>query len=183
MRTLNFSFLILLLLPLSTVADEASSHIDNIDQFKKRIYKYEQELNIQIEKKKTLRDRARVEETLQRIVEIHAELIAIRQSLNTEEKHLRLDHPQLASEHEKEGGSKLSKVDRKKYQLSPVDRKLDKLLEKIQSKYASYIVKEEEKKKAAVKEFEGVVRQKKKEKKQRDSDTYLRRKSKVRLSE
>ena len=53
-------------------------HLEDIEDLQRAIVKSQQEMEVLVEKKKNTREQARIEQTLQRIVEIHAELISLR---------------------------------------------------------------------------------------------------------
>ncbi|MCJ8276046.1 MAG: hypothetical protein HRT44_05635 [Bdellovibrionales bacterium] len=176
----KFSLIILpaLLLSIISNAHEWSEHLDDIQRLEKGIYKYQQELDVLVDRKKKTRDAARIEETLQRIVEIHAELIALRQDLDKTKKHIGEVHPEQVGVLD---NLNLEAKPKKKKRLgtSPLDRQLDDLLIKIQLKFATFMQPED--KKDEMIEVEEVVKVKKRKKKEREADVYLRRKSKVKL--
>lgn len=159
-------------------AEEWSGHIENIERIEKSLYKFQQELDVLVETKKKTRDRARIEETLQRIVEVHAELISLRKDLDTERDHLKKDHPDMA--HVLDSfDTRVKPKSEKKYTLSPLDSQLDNLLIKVKLKFASFMEDGDQKKEMV--EVKKVVEVKKRKKKEREADVYLRRKSKVKL--
>lgn len=174
----SFLTLIILTFSFSALAEEWSEHLKNIDRIDRGIYKLEQELDVLVERKKKTRDHARIEETLQRIVEIHAELIALRKDIDLEKRHIKDEHPEHADLVDNlDVGKKASTT--KPKGLSPLDQQLTELLIKIQLKFASFM--EPEIKKQEMKDVEAVVKVKERKKKEREADVYLRRKSKVKL--
>ena len=175
---LNFIIVSLLLLPLTSVAHDWAEHLDDIQRLEKGIYKYQQELDVLVDRKKKTRDAARIEETLQRIVEIHAELISLRQDLDKNRKHIAAEHPEQKGVLDNINAAAAPKK-KKRLGYSPLDRQLDDLLIKIQLKFATFMQPEE--KKQVMKDVEEVVKVKKRKKKEREADVYLRRKSKVKL--
>jgi len=160
-------------------ADTWPEHQKDIRIIERSIYKYQEELGNLIEKKK--KTRGRVEQSLQRIVEIHAELISLRKSHDNTRAHTRLEHPEHLDE--------LSHLDAKANQSakaksrlvnSPLTRQLDQLLIKVQFKFATFLEVEAPVEKMQV--VEKVIRDKRKVKRERDADVYLRKRSKVKLS-
>ena len=155
-------------------------HQANIQDLERNIYKFEQELQTLIEKKKKTRERARIEQTLQRIVEIHAELISLRKRMDNTREHLKDEHPEYAHVLD-DYDSRMSRYQQQKdsYRQSPISKELDDLLMKVQLKFSSFI--RTEKKNQAMEDVEEVVTEKLKKKKEREADVYLRRRSKVKL--
>lgn len=161
-------------------ADPWESHKEEVQELEHNIIKYEQELGELVEKKKKTRDKVRIEETLQRIVEIHAELISLRKSMDTLAAHLKVEHPEKAHILDDYDSRKRSRVSQSgRFKRSPITKQLDQLLIKVQVKYASFMKVDD--KKEAVQKVEKVVQKKKKEKREREADVYLRRRSKVKL--
>lgn len=178
--SLKSSLIILILLLSGPLwAEEWSDHQSTISRIERDIYKNQNELDVLVESKKKTRDRARIEETLQRIVEIHAELIALRKELDGERKHIQQEHPDKVALLEYIDPTKKPKSENAKSAVSPLDHQLDQLLIKIQLKFASFMQPEE--KKQELVEVEQVVKAKKKKRKEREAEVYLRRKSKVKL--
>lgn len=155
-------------------------HQFEIQELERSIYKSQQELDTLVEKKKNTRERARIEQTLQRIVEIHAELISLRKDLDTTREHLIAEHPDKAHVLD-EYDSRMSRYnDKAKKLASPLSRHLDKLLMQVQLKFSSFINTQD--KKEEVVAVERAVNKKRKKKREREADVYLRKRSKVKLT-
>lgn len=161
-------------------AEPWEGHQKEIEDLERNIYKFEQELAELVAKKKKTRDKARIEETLQRIVEIHAELISLRKGMDTMRSHLKEFHPEKAHILDNyDSRKKLALQNRERYKSSPISKQLDQLLIKVQLKFSSFMAAEDQKKE--IREVEKVVRSKRKKKREREADVYLRRRSKVKL--
>ncbi len=155
-------------------------HQEDIQDLERSIFKYQQELDVLVEKKKNTRDKARIEQTLQRIVEIHAELISLRKNMDTIRLHLKEVHPEKAHILDNYDSRVIaSKKQGEKYKSSPLSRELDQLMIKVQLKFASFIRTED--KTEDMKEVETIITHKRKKKKEREADVYLRNRSKVKL--
>lgn len=171
-----------LLFSVSALATPWDEHIEDIESLERNIYKFEQELDVLVEKKKNTREQARIEQTLSRIVEIHAELISLRKSMDNIRNHLKLEHPDKAHVLDQYDSRVYGRNQRKNRIESPLSRQLDQLLIKIQLKFASFRRDEESKKEEMV-AVEKTLNEKRKKKKEREADVYLRKRSKVRLVE
>lgn len=169
--------IILLSLPLS--ASEWSTHRQNIKNIETQIIQLETELEDKVEKKKSTKNQARVEENLQRIVEIHSELISLRKDLSNEIQHTKLDHADKASLSSVQESKKRLESSNKRFSMNPLNLKLDQLIRKIQSKFASFIEEAEDSEELV--EVEEMIKQKKLKRKEKESQIYLRKKSKVKL--
>ncbi len=176
---LNLIFFVTVLLSTSTLFAEAwVEHQKTLVDTERSIFKYQQELEVLVEKKKKTKDRARIEETLQRIVDIHTALITLRKKMDSERIHIEKEHPEKAALLENvQFDPKAPKTLKNKF--SPISSDLDQLLLKVQLKYASFQVPEE--KKAELVEVEKVIELKEKRKKEREADLYLRKRSRVKL--
>lgn len=180
--TFKFLFCLLTLLYCDLAsAAPWSEHQEVIQEVERETYKLEQELQVQVERKNSTRDHSRREEIVQRIVEIHAELIGQRKKIDNIRSHLKLEHPDLKVDLDQYDSRSSGVTANRSRPPSRISGQLDQLLMKVERKFASF-VKQEEKKKEII-EVEKVVQKKEKRKKERDADTYLRRKSKVRLVE
>lgn len=178
MRTFWFGTLICLFTTVGH-ADAWKDHRKDIDKLERAIYKFQQEMDVLVESKKNSRDRARIEETLSRIVEIHAELISLRKKMDNTRAHLKLEHPDKVSIlDDLDSRTEMAKR-RKRRSTGPLARQLDQLLIKVQLKFSSFIGVEEQREE--VKAAEKMVQEKRKVKREREADVYLRKKSKVRL--
>lgn len=161
------------------LADPWPEHLQAVQDLERNIYKLQVELDTLVEKKKNTREKARIEETLQRIVEIHAELISYRKRMDAERDHIKLEHPDKANVIDNYD-SRVSKTSpTNKYKRSSLSGDLDQLLIKVQMKFASYIKTEEPSREILA--VEKVVEEKQKKKKEREADVYLRRRSKVKV--
>ena len=160
-------------------ATEWGVHRQNIRNIETQILQLEAELKDKVDRKKSTKDRAMIEESLQRIVEIHAELISLRKDLSNEISHVKMDHPKEASSLNIQESKKMLSDAKKKFSMNPLNIKLDDLIRKIQSKFASFIQEAEETEE--VLEIDEVIKQKKLQRKEKESQIYLRKKSKVRL--
>lgn len=180
---LNFKpFLVILLISMVTVVSHSHDwkhHQEDIEELEHDIFKLQQELDVLVERKKNTRERARIEQTLQRIVEIHAELISMRKSMDTTREHLKLDHPTKVSVLDDYDSRMKSIRKRKNKFASPLSRQLDLLMIKVQLKFSSFIKTEDKKEEQVA--VEKVIEGKEKRKKEREADVYLRRRSKVKL--
>ena len=154
-------------------------HLEDISDLERNIYKFQQELDVLVERKKNTRERARIEQTLQRIVEIHAELISLRKNMDNTREHLKVEHPEKAHILD-DYDSRMFGRKNKSSSSSKLGAHLDDLLLKVQLKYSSFLLNQE---KEEVAEVEKVIMQKHKQKKEREADLYLRKRSKVRLVE
>ena len=175
-----FTFIVLIFAFSTARTEPWSEHQEKIQDLERNIYKYEQELDVLVERKKNTRERARIEETLQRIVEIHGELISLRKTMDSQRTHLQAEHPDKAHVLENYD-SRSVKVGRanKKYGSNPLSPQLDQLLIKVRLKFSSFMVQDEQKDEAIA--VEKVVEAKRKKKREREADVYLRRRSKVKL--
>ncbi len=171
-----------LLFSAQAMATPWEGHIEDIESLERKIYKFEQELNVLVEKKKNTREQARIEQTLNRIVEIHAELISLRKSMDNVRNHLKLEHPDKAHVLDQYDSRVYGRKQRKNRIESPLSRQLDQLLIKIQLKFSSFMRNQEEKKDEMI-AVEETLTKKRKKKKEREADVYLRKRSKVRLVE
>lgn len=187
-RTKIFRFFVrsfvLIFIPVLVFGHEWKEHKYEIRQLESQIIKLEQELEIMVERKKNTRQASQIEQTLQRIVEIHSELITLRKTMDTTRDHLKLDHPDKVA-FLNEFDSRMKNAKKKKVtKKTPLSRRLDDLLIKIQLKYAGFakIEEKEEEKKEEVAVVEKVIEVKKKEKKEREAKDYLQRRMPVKLS-
>ncbi|MCB0377351.1 MAG: hypothetical protein KDD33_02575 [Bdellovibrionales bacterium] len=165
-------------------AGQWAEHSKEIRMIEKQIFKYEQELENLVEKKKRYRDRGKIEETVQRIVEIHSELIGLRNNLHTIAQHVKAEHPDRAGQLNETFDEGHEKAAKKDIMLSPLDRQLNILIAKIRTKFAGFMKPEEdddEELDENLVEAEKVIEEKKQKKREREAEIYLRRKSKVRL--
>ena len=138
------------------------------------------ELEKKVEVKNTTRDQARVEETLQRIVEIHAELISLRRELDEVIEHVKDDHKEMGEKAQMFGAVKdRLAVEKRNRMIDPLQLRLDEMLRKIQTKYATMINQKADSEE--IREVERVLKKKKKYRQEKESREYLRRKSKVKL--
>ena len=162
-------------------ADSWDHHLAELAEVEHNINKLQEEMDTLVKRKKNTRDQARIEETLQRIVEIHAELIAQRKIIDDSQLHAKAEHADLA--HVINGFDKRTKQAHKqksKYGFSPLGSQLDALLVKIQLKYSTFIRTEEPKEELVA--VEKLVQKKRKKKREREADVYLRRRSTIKLS-
>ena len=156
-------------------------HLENIGELENGIFKYQQEMDVLIDKKKNTRERARIEQTLQRIVEIHAELISLRKTMDNTREHLKKNHPEKAHILDNFDSRMFAvKKNKKKNPNSALSKDLDQLLLKVQLKYSSFMSYENTSEK--FKKVEQVIESKYKKKKEREADVYLRKRSKIKLS-
>ncbi len=160
------------------LAEPWVEHQKTLSNTEREIFKHQQELEVLVEKKKGTHDRYRIEETLQRIVDIHTELITLRKIMDTERAHIKSMHPEKAALLENIQFDPKAKGNPKN-KFSPISAELDELLLKVQLKYASFQLPEE--KKAELVQVEKIVELKEKKKKEREADVYLRKRSRVRL--
>lgn len=177
-----YKSLLMILLFFSSYAQAHSwdEHLGEVEELERNIYKYQQELDVLIEEKKNTREKARIEQTLQRIVEIHAELISLRKNMDTVREHLKAEHPGKAHILDQyDSRVRSANKQKKRYSNSPLSGELDQLLIKVQLKFASFMHPED--KKEEILEVEKVMKVKRKQKKEREADVYLRKRSKVRL--
>ncbi len=156
-------------------------HIEDIENLETSIFKFQQELDVLVERKKNTREQARIEQTLSRIVEIHAELISLRKSMDTIRQHLKLEHPEKAHILDQYDSRVYGRKKRERTGTSPLSQQLDQLMIKIQLKYSSFIRQENEKEEMVAVEKE--IGAKRKKKKEREADVYLRKRSKIKLIE
>ena len=179
-KVITLLILTTILLPSVSLAHEWHVHRGDIEDLERDIFKLQQELDTLVEKKKKTRERARIEQTLQRIVEIHAELISMRKTMDQTREHLKMDHPtKVAVIDEYDSRMQSIKKAKKSKFSSPLSRQLDMLMIKVQMKYSSFIKTDE--KKAESIAVEKVIQEKEKRKKEREADVYLRRRSKIKL--
>ncbi len=179
-RIYSFLSLVLLLSGIEAQAKPWEDHKFEIRELERAIYKNQQELDVLVEKKKNTREQARIEQTLQRIVEIHAELISLRRNMDRTRNHLQKEHPDYAHVLD-ESDSRMDRYNAKVKRLSsPLSQHLDQLLIKVQMKYSSFI--DTDKKSEEMVAVEKVVKKKRKKKKEREADVYLRKRSKVKLT-
>lgn len=163
------------------MAHEWKNHQDEIQDLERDIFKYQQEMDVLVEKKKNTRERARIEQTLARIVEIHAELISLRKAMDNTRVHLQSDHPDKAHILDNyDSRMKAMKNHSKKYRGSKLAQQLDQLLLKVQLKYSSYIRTDTQTDEMIA--VETILTKKRKKKKEREADVYLRRRSKIKLT-
>lgn len=182
MPTLNFFLMVVILISglSQAFAEPWESHQEDILEIERGIFKYQQELDVLVEKKKNTRDRARIEQTLQRIVEIHAELISLRKSMDNMRDHLSLEHPDKVRILDNYDSRMYAlKKQNSKHQRSPLSRQLDDLMLKVQLKFASFIRTDEQKEEMVA--VESILQKKRKKKKEREADVYLRKRSKIKL--
>lgn len=172
--------LALMLTAVVASADPWPEHLENVQDLERNIFKLQQELDTLVEKKKSTRDKARIEETLQRIVEIHAELISYRKRMDSERDHIKLEHPDKTNIIDNYDSRTAKGSASKKWKSSPLGAQLDQLLIKVQMKFATFIKTEEPSKEIVA--IEKVVEEKQKKKKEREADVYLRRRSKVKVT-
>jgi len=172
--------ILFLILSAPAFAGDWDDHFEDITDLERNIVKLQQEMDVLVEKKKKTREQARIEQTLQRIVEIHAELISYRKNMDNMRDHLKLDHPDKVHILDNYD-SRMFAVKKKKgkYRGSPLSQKLDHLLIKVQIKYSSFIRTDEKSDEMIA--VENVEKRKRKQKKEREADVYLRRRSKIRL--
>ncbi len=161
-------------------AEPWEEHIEDVENLETNIFKYQQELDVLVEKKKNTREQARIEQTLSRIVEIHAELISLRKKMDTTREHLKAEHPDKAHILDQYDSRVTDRSKRKRDFNSPLSKQLDQLLIKIQLKFSSFMRAEPKEEVATV---EKVVKKKRKKKKEREADVYLRKRSKIKLVE
>lgn len=171
-------FFVFLIVP-TAWSSEWSVHRQTIKDIETKIMQLEMELDDKVKRKKSTKNQARVEENLQRIVEIHSELISLRKDLNNEIEHTKLDHPDKATSNSLKESKKMLEDSRRRFSVNPLNIKLDDLLRKIQSKFASFIQEAEESEELV--EVEEVIKKKKLMRKEKESQIYLRKKSKVKL--
>lgn len=159
-------------------AGDWAEHQRNIATMDRDIYKHQQELEVLVEKKKNTHDQFRIEETLQRIVEIHTALLTMRKKLDEERRHIEQEHPEQKAwlEEVNRMQSETNQPTRKRTALSA---QLDELLLKVQLKYAQFQLPEDKNEELA--EVDKVVEIKEKKQKSREADVYLRKRSKVKL--
>jgi hypothetical protein len=174
-----FAFL-LILLASPLYAHEWGEHIGEIEELERNIMKLQQEMEVLVEKKKNTREQARIEQTLQRIVEIHAELISLRGNMDHMRLHVESEHPDkihVLDNHD----SRMMAYKNKKGRLSnsPLSHKLDDLLLKVQMKYSTFIRTDDKTDEMIA--VEKVVKDKRKRKKEREADVYLRKRAKIKL--
>ena len=172
---------IFLILPSLSWASPWEEHIGDIENLERSIFKFQQELDVLVEKKKNTREQARIEQTLSRIVEIHAELISLRKSMDNIRSHLKLEHPEKAHILDQYDSRVYGRKQRKRNYDSPLSAQLHQLLIKVQLKYASFRKYDEPKDEMVA--VEKTIKRKRKKKKEREADVYLRNRSKVRLVE
>ncbi len=168
------------LFPVIVNAKPWADHQFEIQELERSIYKSQQELDTLVEKKKNTREQARIEQTLQRIVEIHAELISLRKTLDTTRDHLKAEHPDKVHVLDEYDTRMARYNDRAKRLASPLSQQLDKLLMQVQLKFSSFMTVED--KKEEVLAVEKVVDKKRKKKREREADVYLRERSKIKLT-
>jgi hypothetical protein len=165
----------------SVQASPWDSHLKTLEGLDNDIRKLEEELDVLVDKKKNSRDQARTEEALQRIVEIHSELITARKSFDKERIHIEQEHKEQAHLLDAyDSRTSKTKKNSKKYIASPISSELDQLLIKVQLKFASFMQNQEPTK--DVQAVQQVVDQKRKQKREREADVYLRSRSRVKLS-
>ncbi len=161
------------------VASPWEQHRADIEDLERSVYKMQQELDFLVERKKNTRETVRIEQTLQRIVEIHAELISLRKSMDNTREHLKAEHPEKAHILDEYDSRMFASKSRTRKFNSPLGRQLDDLLLKVQLKFASFVRTEDRREEVLA--VEKVLKTKRKEKKERDADVYLRRRSKIKL--
>ena len=173
--------ILFLLCPIFSFAHEWPEHQRRIEELEKSISKFEQELSVLVDRKKKSRDSARNEENLQRIIEIHAELISLRRDMDHQRTHITAEHPKMAHVLDSYDSRSLKANQRKKrYRRSHLSSRLDQLLIKVQMKYSSFTRQEEQTTDMIA--VEKVVEKKRKKKREREADVYLRRRSKIKLT-
>ena len=162
-------------------AEPWESHQEQIQLIEKQMYKFEKELNVLVERKKSSHDQVRIHETLDRILEIHAELIGLREKMDEQKIHLEKEHPDKAHIL-KHFDARLikSQIDQREYTRSELSGQLDQLLIKIKMKYSHLAG--EEKAERDLAEMNALVSEKKEQKKNRKAETYLRERSDIKLS-
>lgn len=175
-----FIFLIFIFSSPYLGAEPWKGHKSDIEDLERDIYKYEQELQFLVDSKKKTRERARIEQTLQRIVEIHAELISLRKRMDNIREHLKTEHPDFAHVLD-DYDSRMLRYQTEKggRRRSPLSKDLDQLLIKVQLKFSSFVRTEQRKQEMV--EVDKVIEGKMKDKKEREADVYLRGRSKVKL--
>lgn len=181
LRTLRFSFSILaiILMCQSVSAAPWETHQAEIEDLERSVYKLQQELEFLVERKKNTRERVRIEQTLQRIVEINAELISLRKTMDTTRTHLEAEHPEQAGILDEYDSRMFAFRKKNRKYNSPISKQLDSLLLKVQLKFASFVTTDD--RRTQVREVENVLKKKRKQKKEREADIYLRRRSKIKL--
>lgn len=171
----------LLLCVFTLWADSWDQHKEQIHLIEKEMYKLEKELDVLVKRKNRSQDQVRVKETLDRIIDIHTHLIGLREKMDNQRKHLNEQHPDKAHvlQHydarlmKERGGNK-------NYTRSELSDQLDALLIQVKMKYASFF--DEENSKKALEEIDKIVEDKKKTKRNRESETYLRERSDIKIS-
>jgi hypothetical protein len=174
-------FTVIILAGVSAWASPWEDHLGDIEYLETQIYKSQQELDVLVEKKKNTREQARIEQTLNRIVEIHAELISLRGRMDNVREHLKDEHPEKAHVLDRYDSRVYGRRSRQRSYNSPLATKLDELILKVQLKFATFLRPEQDKREVLAVEEE--ISKKRKEKKEREADVYLRKRSKVRLVE
>ena len=161
-------------------AHDFPAHLRKIKKIEAQIRILDDELERKVAAKNTTRDQGRIEEILQRIVEIHSELISQRQGLDEVLVHVKADHKEEGKKANlvNEVNDRLA-VDKRKNVIDPLQNQLNALFRKIQSKYASFVV--DRMGDEDMEEVEVLVKKKKQMIKEKESNEYLRRKSKVKL--
>jgi len=157
-------------------------HQKQIQFIEKKLHKFERELDILVQRKKNSFDQVRLQETLERIITIHSELIHLRQKMDDQKEHLQAEHPDKAHvlKHYDASLMKPGEVgeDYFKSELSP---RLNDLLLKVKLKYSSFLNPDKEAKKELA-EVDKMIKEKKKVKRSRDAEAYLRERSDIKLS-
>lgn len=157
-------------------------HQKQIEFIEKELHKFERELDILVQRKKNSFDQVRLQETLERIITIHSELIHLRQKMDDQKEHLQTEHPDKAHVL-KYFDASLMKPDKgaDDYFKSELSARLNDLLLKVKLKYSSFLDPDKATKKQLV-EVDKTIEEKKKVKRSRDAETYLRERSNIKLS-
>jgi len=143
----------------------------------------EEEVEHKQKEKMTVSSAARAEESMERIIAIHTELISHRRDLEIELSHIREDHPKEGRVANLIVGVKARMAKGKvRRELDPLTLRMNKLFKKVQRKYATFMQYGEEEVSEEILRANELVKKQRGARKDREASGYIKAKGRVKLS-
>ena len=179
---------IFLLLPFLMVFEAAAhapfqAHVKKIRDIEDKIKDMEDEVDLKEKSKMNSRSLGRVEEAVERIIEIHGELIGHRRDMEIELSHIRSEHPEEGKVANLIVGVKARMAQGKvRREVDPLSIKMNDLFRKVQRKYASFLSYQGEEVPSEISRVNDIVKKQRGKRKDKEALGYIKKKGRVRLT-
>lgn len=168
-------------------------HVSAIREIEDKIQELEDEIAQKEKDKMTIRSAHKVEDTLNRIIEIHGELIGHRRDLEIELGHVRSEHPEegrsanlivsLKERMANRGGAGSRRPASVQREVDPLYLRLNAIFRKVQRKYASFIDYKAEETSEKMSRVNAIVREQRGARKDKEAQSYIKKKGQILLTE